>query len=68
MADPICKVGDRTDFVFSGQSLVGEVTAVIEGPIKYGLQMEHQYTMLSNGDRYRVFESNVSTPCGPWDD
>jgi hypothetical protein len=80
MADPICKVGDRTDFQFAisewhnghyhsrTATLVGDVIDVIPGKVEYGVQMEHQYVIQSNNERYRVHESNVATPYGPWDD
>lgn len=74
MADPICKVGDRTDFIFfdshrrGNVNLTGEVIAVHPGLHFAGILCEHQYTIKSGNDRYRVAESNVSTPFGPWDD
>lgn len=77
--EPIAKRDDRTDFqVYQGnepgtglplyRTLVGTVLDVIRGPVWYGIQMEHQYIIVSNNQRYRVDESNVSTPYGPDDD
>lgn len=59
---PLCNIGDRTDFVFDGDMLVGTVEEVHIGEIRYGCQMEHQYTIRSNNVLYRVAESNVSSP------
>lgn len=76
--EPLCKVGDRTDFIgyISGRwpypsqdaNLVGTVTEVIRGPVISGVQCEHQYIIKSGHQFYRVAESQVSTPYGECDD
>ena len=73
MSMPLHSVGNRTDFtVFEWglqKTLIGQVIEVIEGPVVRGYQCEHQYVIQdSGGQRYRVRESNVSTPYGPNDD
>lgn len=70
MNKPIAKVGDRTDFTAwpNPSPMVGEVIEVIEGPVKLGYQCEHQYVIQVNNQRFRVAESSIATPYGPWDD
>jgi hypothetical protein len=69
MSMPLHSEGNRTDFTFDGKTLIGQVIAVIEGPVVSGYQCEHQYIIQdSGGKRYRVMESNVSTPYGENDD
>lgn len=73
MSMPLHSEGNYTDFTFfeKGKNVLkmGRVEQVIEGPVVYGVQCEHQYVIVdSGGHRYRVAESNVSTPYGPNDD
>lgn len=69
MTQPICKVGDRTDFLLydfpnrEDINRVGEVIEVIDGQ-----GFEHQYVIKCGNDQYRVHESRVSTPFGDDDD
>lgn len=70
---PLHSVGNYTDFTFfengENKMKLGRIEEVIEGPILLGFQCEHQYVIVeSGGRRYRVAESNVSTPYGPNDD
>lgn len=48
--------------------MVGVITAVHEGDIMLGCQMEHQYSIRADGQNYRIAESRVSTPFGPDDE
>lgn len=69
MTQPICKVGDRTDFmtwdILRKQfvNMVGEVTKVIDGR-----GFEHRYEIKCGSARYSVHESRVATPFGDDDD
>ncbi len=70
MSEPIAKVGDRTDFTAwpNKMPMVGRIEEVIPGPMYGSYQCEHQYVITCNNQRFRVQESNVSTPYGTWDD
>lgn len=69
MAEPIAKEGDRTDVQIwnmrtqSYDNRIGTILAVHDGG-----EFEHQYSVDVQGERWRLNESNISTPYGPWDD
>lgn len=70
---PLHSVGNRTDFTFLEwglqQTKIGRIEEVLEGPCINGYQCEHVYIIVdSGGKRYRIGESQVSTPYGPHDD
>jgi hypothetical protein len=68
MSQPLHKVGNRTDFTFNGQPMVGTITAVHKLAAVGPLPARYNYSIRSNGQSYYVFEENVSTPYGPNDD
>ena len=69
MAEPIAKVGDKTDVQVwnmrtqSYDCRPGTILEVIEGG-----EFENQYVVDIHNVRHRLPESNISTPYGPWDD
>ena len=65
---PLHKVGNRTDFTFNGQSMVGTVVGVHKLAAVGPLPTRYNYSIESNGQRYYVLGENVSTPYGEWDD
>jgi hypothetical protein len=60
---PIANEGDRLDFTFDGSPMIGTITAVHNN-----YPYMHSYSIRSNGQDYKVFEENISTPYGPHDD